>query len=33
MISSPLMDGHYDRLVPDYDNYATRKVNLGEKSI
>jgi methylglyoxal synthase len=32
MISSPLMDGEYDRLVPDYDNYTSRKVNLGEKS-
>lgn len=30
MISSPLMDGHYDRLVPDYENYVTRKVDLGE---
>lgn len=30
MISSPLMDGEYDRLVPDYENYTTRKVNLGE---
>jgi methylglyoxal synthase len=26
MISSPLMDGHYDRLVPDYDVYRTRKI-------
>lgn len=24
MISSPLMDGEYDRLVPDYDAYRTR---------
>jgi len=32
MISSPLMDGEYDRLVPDYDNYTSRKVNLEEKS-
>lgn len=30
MISSPLMDGQYDRLVPDYENYVTRKVDLGE---
>jgi len=26
------MDSHYDRLVPDYDNYVTRKVDLGEKT-
>ncbi len=26
MISSPLMDGQYDRLVPDYDDYRTRKI-------
>ena len=26
MISSPLMDGSYDRLVPDYDTYRTRKL-------
>lgn len=26
MISSPLMDGEYDRLLPDYDEYRTRKV-------
>ena len=26
MISSPLMDGHYDRLVPDYDGYRSRMV-------
>jgi methylglyoxal synthase len=32
MISSPLMDGEYDRLVPDYENYIVRKINLGEKS-
>ncbi|MBL8064213.1 MAG: methylglyoxal synthase [Anaerolineales bacterium] len=31
MISSPLMDGEYDRLVPDYENYVSRKVDLGEK--
>lgn len=31
MISSPLMDLSYDRLVPDYENYTSRKVNLGEK--
>ncbi len=26
MISSPLMDGKYDRLLPDYDEYRTRKI-------
>jgi methylglyoxal synthase len=26
MISSPLMDGAYDRLVPDYDVYRSRKI-------
>jgi len=26
MISSPLMDGEYDRLVPDYEGYRSRKV-------
>ena len=26
MISSPLMDGEYDRLVPDYELYRTRKI-------
>jgi len=30
MISSPLMDGHYDRLVPDYEAYRTRKIVKGE---
>ena len=28
MISSPLMDGKYDRLVPDYDDYRARKVEI-----
>jgi methylglyoxal synthase len=28
MISSPLMDGEYDRLVPDYDEYRNRKLGL-----
>src|SRR5664279_1669159 len=32
MISSPLMDGAYDRLVPDYDLYRTRKIPGGERS-
>ena len=26
MISSPLMDGEYDRLIPDYDDYRTRRL-------
>lgn len=26
MISSPLMDGEYDRLLPDYEEYRTRRV-------
>jgi len=30
MISSPLMDGEYDRLVQDYDDYRTRKLPLKE---
>ncbi len=30
MISSPLMDGEYDRLVPDYEGYRTRKIDWGE---
>jgi len=30
MISSPLMDGEYDRLVPDYGEYRARKVGKGE---
>ena len=29
MISSPLMDGEYDRLVPDYDSYRARKIDHG----
>jgi len=28
MISSPLMVGEYDRLVPDYDVYRRRPINL-----
>ena len=27
MISSPLMDGIYDRLVPDYEEYRNRKIS------
>jgi methylglyoxal synthase len=30
MISSPLMDVDYDRLVPDYDVYRTRKIGGNE---
>lgn len=30
MISSPLMDAPYDRLVPDYDTYRNRQVDRGE---
>jgi len=30
MISSPLMDGAYDRLVPDYEGYRSRDLDLGE---
>lgn len=29
MISSPLMDHHYDRLVPDYSEYRTRRLDRG----
>jgi methylglyoxal synthase len=29
MISSPLMDGEYDRLVPDYEEYRARKIDWG----
>jgi methylglyoxal synthase len=32
MISSPLMDSEYNRLVPDYDEYRARKIDLGELS-
>jgi methylglyoxal synthase len=30
MISSPLMEDEYDRLVPNYDEYRTRKIDWGE---
>ena len=33
MISSPLMDGQYHRLVPDYDDYRNRKLDLGEEFV
>jgi methylglyoxal synthase len=29
MISSPLMDGEYDRLVPDYEEYRARRIDWG----
>lgn len=29
MISSPLMEGEYDRLVPDYEEYRKRKIDWG----
>ena len=31
MISSPLMDGDYERLVPDYDVYRGRKMAQDEQ--
>jgi methylglyoxal synthase len=30
MISSSLMEGEYHRLMPDYDQYRTRKIELGD---
>jgi methylglyoxal synthase len=30
MISSPLMDSTYERLVPDYDVYRNRRIELAE---
>ena len=32
MISSPLMDNPYERLVPDYETYTSRKIDLGDMS-
>ncbi len=32
MISSPLMAGEYNRLVPDYDEYRARKIDWGERT-
>ena len=32
MISSPLMDGEYDRLVPDYSVYRTRRIFMGAEA-
>lgn len=29
MVSSPLMEGEYDRLVPDYEAYLSRRVEYG----
>ena len=31
MISSPLMEAEYNRLVPDYDEYRMRKIDWGER--
>ncbi len=31
MISSPLMEGEYHRLVPEYDEYRTRRIDWGKK--
>ena len=31
MISSPLMDGEYDRLIPDYDGYRKRRIPQAAK--
>ena len=33
MISSPLMDGEYDRLVPDYDDVRRRPLTMLEETI
>jgi methylglyoxal synthase len=33
MISSPLMDGEYDRLVPDYDDYQKRILVITESEV
>jgi methylglyoxal synthase len=32
MISSPLMDGEYDRLVPNYEEYRNRMVSKGKET-
>ena len=32
MISSPLMDGEYDRLVPDYEEYRARQITRSEEA-
>jgi methylglyoxal synthase len=32
MISSPLMDGEYDRLVPDYTDYRARPILVNEET-
>jgi methylglyoxal synthase len=32
MISSPLMDGEYNRLVPDYEGYRSRRIAIGEEA-
>jgi hypothetical protein len=30
--SSPLMDGKYDRLIPDYENYIARRLDWDAES-
>ncbi len=32
MISSPLMDGEYHRLVPEYAEYRARQIDWGEST-
>src|SRR6266540_1056558 len=32
IFSSSLMDGKYDRLIPDYEGYRTRKTDRGEEA-
>lgn len=32
MISSPLMDGEYNRLVPNYEEYRARKIDWGGRT-
>lgn len=32
MISSPLMDSEYNRLVPDYEEYRSRSIDLGSRA-
>ena len=33
MISSPLMDGEYNRLIPDYEEYRTRKLDTDDPDV
>ncbi len=32
IISSPLMDAEYERLLPDFEAYRTRKINWGDEN-